>query len=108
MSFPIASSEDFGIAPSLLRTRSDTRIPAFLDARGDCLPGDLFLLATDAVAQAFLRDVEQGTPPDWERFPTLDLDTWRAEINDRRARRQIVNDDSTLICLCIPPDENRT
>jgi hypothetical protein len=97
--FPIGVSTDFGIAPALVRTRPDTRTPAFLEARGSCRPGDLFLLATDAVAQALLRDVEEGTPPDWHRYEGLDLDAWRAEIDDLRRRRRIVNDDSTLVCL---------
>lgn len=97
--FPIESVTDFGLAPPLVRTRAGIATPAPMESLGDCRHGDLFLLATDAVAQSLLHQVESGVPPDWERFGRLDLPTWRSEIDAARNVRRIVNDDSTLLCL---------
>lgn len=100
-SVPVAASSDFGLAPALLRTRADTTLPSCVKAVGTCRPGDLLVLATDAVAQSLLRAVEDGRPPDWARYQDLDPAAWRGEIDALRRDRRIVNDDSTLLCLTV-------
>ncbi|HEV3163596.1 MAG TPA: vWA domain-containing protein, partial [Isosphaeraceae bacterium] len=97
--FPVTGSSDFGFAPALLRTLSEGRSLIPISARGTCRDGDVFVLATDAIAQRLLRSFEAGEGPDWDRYWTLDEAAWRAEIDAIRAEKGIVNDDCTLLLL---------
>ncbi len=54
--------------------------------RGDVRPDDQIVLATDAVAQRLLAEVETGTPPEWNRFWDVDQETWRQEIEHCASR----------------------
>lgn len=98
-SFPMADSKEFGRTPPLLRTMPGAMIPRPVGLKGDCLPGDLLLLATDALAQWFLLAIEEGMPPDWGSYESLGTDAWVREIGTLRAARRIVNDDCTLLVL---------
>jgi hypothetical protein len=101
--FPVRSARDFGLTPALLGTRTHRPDPVPLAARGRCRPGDLFLLATDAVAQWLLHGCEQDRQLDWQRYLTLDEQTWRAEMADLRGAGEIVNDDCTVLAAGILP-----
>jgi hypothetical protein len=99
--FPVTRSTDFGLAPALLRTLPDAPIPVPLGARGLCRPGDLLVLATDAVAQWLCRTSEEGTAPDWDRLMGLDEHGWSRLLQELRRDDRIVNDDCTLLFLRI-------
>jgi hypothetical protein len=71
-----------------------------LAAEGTCEPGDRFLLATDAVAARFFQTLTE-TEPDWRRYETLEPAVWLAEVDELRSRRQMVNDDCTLVVLSV-------
>ncbi|HYT90784.1 MAG TPA: hypothetical protein VEL76_18895 [Gemmataceae bacterium] len=99
--FPVLRSAEFGLTPALLRSKLDAQEVVPLVAQGRCRPGDLFVLATDAVAQWLLHRYEQGQPSEWERFEKLDEAVWKEEINALRRDNHIVNDDCTMLLLRI-------
>lgn len=98
-SFPLVHSGQFTLGPRLLRTRVEGPDPVPLFAQGYCRPGDLFLLATDAVATQLFQATEEGTAVDWEGFMHLEESAWRDHIRSLRQNDKIVNDDCTLLCL---------
>ncbi len=97
LSFPLACGEQLGSAPDLLRTLAGRREPNPLTGGGVCRPGDLFLLATDAVAGHLFRLAEGGQP--LARYADLSADGWRQEATDLRRNGGMVNDDCTLLVL---------
>ncbi len=101
-SFPVTSSSEFGTTPYLYQSKPMRPTPLAVVQRGELEPGDLIVLATDAVAQRLLAEVESGTPPDWGRFWDLDQEVWRREIEELRAQNAIVNDDCTLLLIRLP------
>ena len=111
MRFPIESADAFGTAPPLLSTRlqHDKSMLAAGELRqygGTCQPGDLFLLATDAMAEwlyglADLDDMKLG----WESVSNLIEEDFEALIKELRAQSIIRNDDVTLLVLRVDEDE---
>ncbi len=101
-SFPVATASDFGTTPYLYQSKPMRPTPLAVVQRGELGPDDLIVLATDAVAQRLLAEVESGTPPDWRRFWDLDQEVWRREIAELRAQNAIVNDDCTLLVIRLP------
>jgi hypothetical protein len=99
--FPAADEGQLTSAPALLRSRSDTRIPEPLFACGSFAVGDLFFLATDAVAGYLLSQARTGF--DWQRYVTLRHEEWQQEIAEARASGAIVNDDCTLLIVQVSP-----
>lgn len=97
--FPIASSADFGTTPTIFQSKPMRPMPVGVITRGKLRPGELLLVATDALAQRLLMDVEADTAPDWSRFWTIDQDAWRQEIESLRNCGAIVNDDCTLVVI---------
>ena len=101
--FPLTRSDEFDNAPRLLCSR---RAPAGNDvpvrAGGHWRRGDRFLLATDALAQWFLREVERGGDPVAdvsgilaEADPQAAFPAW---VETRRAGG-LRNDDVTLLVI---------
>ncbi len=67
--------------------------------QGDCLPGDLVLLTSDALAGWFLREHEAGEKP-WRTLMSLDsYEAWRAWVDEQRNGRTMRNDDTTLVSV---------
>jgi hypothetical protein len=97
--FPLQASDLFGSTPLLLSS-NPARNAALGDhlcqARGEALPGDRFLLMTDAVACWFLADAEAGGQP-WNTIPPgRRFASWLA---GRRAAHVMRNDDVTVLGL---------
>jgi len=100
--FPVRCAAEFSNQPTLLGSR-----PVLLrqgrTVRGRCRgkwrEGDSMLLATDALAEWFMQEVEQGRHP-WRALLALqnadDFADWVARQRERRALR---NDDVTLVCI---------
>ena len=103
-SFPIARAADFSATPSIFQSKAMRSMPSGVVRRGAILPGDLLVVATDALAQSLLTEIEAGVPPDWGRFWDIDQDLWRIEIEALRDRGAIVNDDCTLVLVRLPGD----
>jgi hypothetical protein len=100
--FPLFRSSDFGIAPDLLRTqRRITTHVRPVTAQGTGKVGDLYGLATDAVAQFLLRCHEREQFPGLQRYWDMDDVGWRQEVQRLRQEKRIVNDDSTLVLMRI-------
>jgi hypothetical protein len=105
-SFPWKRSSEFGNQPALLGSRgrpADTPAKAIRRARGTWRRGDRFLLMTDALAEWMLRRKEE------KQRPEADIDRLLAEsspqdafagwIAERRDRRELRNDDMTLVIV---------
>ena len=105
MRFPIENSDAFGATPALLSTRLQ-HDKTVIDAGGlhhyggTCQAGDLFLLATDAMAEwlyslADLEDLKLG----WESVSNLIEEDFEALIEELRTQSIIRNDDVTLLVM---------
>jgi Protein phosphatase 2C len=109
-SFPLTRSAEFGNQPHLLGSRAPTANRAdgrCEHARGPWEAGDRFLLMTDALAQWFLRQVEESGQPlaDVARLlaessPAAAFPGW---VEERRDRQGLRNDDVTLAVIDLPP-----
>ena len=105
MRFPIENAEAFGTTPALLSThlqhdKSVLEDGALRHYGGICQAGDLFLLATDAMAEwlyglADLNELKLG----WESISTLIEEDFEALIEELRTQSIIRNDDVTLLVL---------
>lgn len=97
--FPVTQAADFGTTPALLSTRHDyteRSLAALATCTGTCLDGDLFILATDALAAWFLAQVEAGAQP-WASLLTLTDETFADGIAALRQDGAMRNDDVTLV-----------
>lgn len=103
--FPVGRSADFGNVPALVGSRPAARAAyerQRVERHGVWLPGDRFLLVTDAVAQWFLAGHESGAKP-WEEVERLsgvdeEFAVW---VEGLRARGGLRNDDVTLVALTV-------
>ena len=101
--FPLERSADFDTSPHLAGTRAPDR--ELLEARtvvrrGTWQPGDVFYLATDAAAQWFLAETEDGREP-WRQIDEVcdgdASDSSRAWLDKLRSERTMRNDDVTIV-----------
>jgi hypothetical protein len=97
--FPVQCAADFGTTPPLLSSRLDYNrrsLEALRTCTGECWPGDLFVLASDALAAWFLHQVEAGARP-WRCLRDLTADTFAALVTSLRHEGVMRNDDVTLV-----------
>jgi hypothetical protein len=104
--FPVTRSTDFDNRPALLGSRS--ALPHSppckrCRARGVWRPGDVFLLMTDALAQWFLREVEDGERPWILLASAQDEAAFSALVEQLRASRRLRNDDTSLLWIASEP-----
>ncbi|HYN88672.1 MAG TPA: protein phosphatase 2C domain-containing protein [Ardenticatenaceae bacterium] len=105
--FPVQRSEEFGTTPALLSTRLDysrRTVEELRTARGEARPGDILLIATDALAAWFLRQVESGEKP-WNRLLGLSEDAFAALVEQLWQDNSLRIDDVTLLVMRV---ENET
>jgi serine/threonine protein phosphatase PrpC len=113
LAFPLEKSQEFGNSPVLLcsiPSRNDQISEYIRFAEGNCISGDQFLLATDALAQYILKQSENGEKP-WndltqlskESNPQLSYETW---IRLLRESGKIHNDDTTLVNINLFEEQN--
>lgn len=105
--FPALAAEEFGANPDGLPTAPGA-LAGVLDralfAEGDLVGGDLLFLATDAVAQWVLAADRRDPAALWAVLSGLDHpDAFRALVDGRRAAREMVNDDVTLMRVVVAP-----
>ena len=100
--FPLDSSAQFDSTPHLLSSNPSSNAGLerhLLCSSGETRRGDLFLLATDALAAWFLREVEGGGQP-WDTLQRVRAGKpyacWVDHLRDVRAIR---NDDSTCMLI---------
>ena len=102
-SFPLEDPSLFDNNPSLICSN-----PAGTDglwqraerARGECEDGDLFLLASDALARWLLVEAAAGRKP-WETLMSLDEDSWPGWVEEQRDAASMGNDDMTLLATAV-------
>jgi hypothetical protein len=102
--FPLACAAAFGGSPALVATNPAYRgasIERLATAQGELRLGDTLILATDALAQSFLRRQEQGEAP-WRHL--LTGGPFPAFITAQRALRRLRNDDVTLLIAHVTAD----
>ncbi len=106
--FPVERPDGFGTTPALLSTRpahnqAMVQAGGLQTTDGRCHPGDLFLLATDALAEWFYRLPDLADAgidlPDWQTLSGLLENDFAAVVEQLRARSVIRNDDVTLLVL---------
>lgn len=114
--FPIEETEGFNTTPSLLSTRLEHDADV-LDAGelqtmdGTCQIGDIFLLATDAMAErlytlADLEDLNIGLP-DWGSVISLMEEDFEGLVEHFREESLIRNDDVTLLIAQVMEKETK-
>src|SRR5262249_8124019 len=99
--FPIRGCSDFNQTPALLSSRAEEpgKQTSWLRIKGDWLRGNLMLLATDALSQWFLGQVEHGKEP-WRELVALETqDAFTAWIAEHRRSNTIRADDVTLLII---------
>jgi Protein phosphatase 2C len=103
VSFPLTARAEFGDRPALVPSASHVACPEPDWLAGFAAPGDLFLLASDAVASQLL-DREgltralgavRASLRDRDRIPIID---WMREV------QSTVNDDVSLVAIRIPAE----
>ena len=100
--FPIKESSEFSTGPKLMPTRPHLlgRALAHMEeVEGQWQAGDVFFLATDALAAWFLAGAEGGQAP-WAELGLFESDTpelFAAWVGEQRGLRQLRNDDVTLV-----------
>ena len=99
--FPLEQSSEFGLNPAVIASidRKLDHLLAFNAAETDCLPGELLVLCTDAIALWAYERAESGEPVAWEDYWNLDAEAWRDEIFSLRDASRMRFDDSTLVLL---------
>ncbi|NUT99193.1 MAG: hypothetical protein HOY78_45035 [Saccharothrix sp.] len=100
--FPDIPADAFGTNPSGVPT-APTALPGALGelelAEGDLAPGDLLYLATDAFAHWMVRENGDAL---WSALAGLDHpERFRDLVDDRRAAREMTNDDVTLMRISV-------
>jgi hypothetical protein len=98
-SFPLQSSHAFNNRPRLIGTHIEAAKISTFKTNGKAQVGDRFYLMTDAIACWVFQQLEANQDP-WlklEQLSSQDLFVkWVSELRDRR---EIANDDTTLLCL---------
>jgi len=99
--YPLTGSAEFGLNPAVVPSIDRKRDHLLEFRRYDerCLPGDLLVLATDAIALWAVECQEAGDPIEWERYWGMSDEAWRDEIFALRSETRMRFDDSTLILL---------
>ena len=101
VSFPLQDPGEFNNVPSLLcsnpagngQVRDRT-----LTLAGSCQPGDIFILASDALSCWFLEKSSAGENP-WDVLLGLNQRDWDAWVDEQRSARLMRNDDTALVTI---------
>lgn len=106
--FPMTKSEDFGTTPWLLGSRTSPKEISenrAVEAHGIGYPDDRLWMMTDALAQWFWKEYEEGDKP-WEKMkwvfaPLATNEHFALWIEDLRGAKRLRNDDVTLLTVTL-------
>ena len=101
LSFPLDDAAQFGNNPALVCSNPDN-VGGFREQTrfhdGECATGDVFMLATDAIAAWLLAQRAAGEKP-WETLAALNSSNWAGWIDEQRRGGSMRNDDTTLVII---------
>ena len=103
-SFPLENSGQFNNTPSLICSNPDNNHGLWhrvSQISGECRPGDVMILTSDALACWILKQYESGSQPWQTLLPLRPGPQWETWLQSRREERAIRNDDTTLITIKI-------
>jgi hypothetical protein len=101
----LQNSEEFSYRPKLIGTNLGATNINVCQIHGVAKHGDRFYLATDAIACWIFKQIESNQDP-WVKLDQIASEDLFADwVSELRDRHEIVNDDTTIICLKVV-DEN--
>ncbi|MCY4436320.1 MAG: hypothetical protein OXE05_03185 [Chloroflexi bacterium] len=103
LSFPLEDAAQFDNAPDLVCSNPANAGELWECVRrgsGQCAAGDLFILASDALACWFLSRNAAGEKP-WETLLTLNASGWAAWVEEQRRGGAMRNDDTTAVVIAV-------
>ena len=101
VAFPLDESGQFNNTPALICSNPDNNAGLWelvCQLSGEFRPGDVVILASDALAAWLLQEHESGGKP-WETLQSLEPAEWDDWVQERRDERAMRNDDTTLIVI---------
>ena len=101
LSFPLEDAAEFDNNPALVCSNPANAGGLWESvclSSGECAPGDLLILATDALACWFLASHAAGEKP-WETLLALDPSRWDPWVEEQRRAGSMRNDDTTLVTI---------
>ena len=101
LAFPLEDAAEFDNTPALVCSNPDNAGELWEGVRrrsGECAAGDLFILASDALACWFLARNAAGEKP-WETLLALDSSRWDDWVEEQRREGLMRNDDTTLVII---------
>lgn len=100
--FPLQRSADFTSSPSALSTIAGQR-PRAQRLKGEISPGDIFFLATDALAAWILQRLEQGDVTVWQRLLRIQsneqFDAFVNRMRNASRSQDHMHDDDTSLFI---------
>ena len=103
LSFPLEDAAQFDNSPTLVCSNPDNAGELWETVRrsdGECVAGDLFILASDALACWFLERNAEGKKP-WKTLLALDASGWAAWVEEQRRAGLMRNDDTTMVIITV-------
>jgi len=99
--FPMQAAAEFGLDPAVIGSidRKLDHLLEFQVVEDECWPGDLLVLATDALALWAMGRAEAGDPVAWDNYWDVSEEAWREEIMSLRRESEMRYDDTTLVLL---------
>lgn len=102
LSWPLARAAQFNNEPALIGSNPANNQglwPRVNQISGECAPGDVMLLASDALACWILREREAGRQP-WQTLMHMKPGPeWANWLQTRRKERAMRNDDATALLI---------
>lgn len=102
VAFPLTHADEFGSHPALLSSNPNKNSGVWEEvciAKGDCQPGSLFILATDAFSHWFLAECEHGGKP-WDALQGLSSqEEFQEWVTTLRRAQMMRNDDVTVVLI---------
>ena len=102
VSFPLEEAGQFNNTPELICSNPANNRELWEQVRlgqGECAAGDLFILASDALACWILERAATREKP-WKTLQQFDSrESWEEWVQARRRERSLKNDDTTLIIV---------
>ena len=103
LSFPLEDAAEFDNNPALVCSNPDNTGDLWEGVQlhsGECIAGDLFVLASDALAYWFLARDDEGQKP-WATLTALESSEWAAWMAEQRSTGTMRNDDTTLVTISV-------